>query len=362
MYTNCQNCRRSFGRNRTVTHMPVGRRLAYDAKCGRLWIVCRLCQQWNLTPLDVRWEAIEECESLFAAAEVQVAHRAKSGTVGIAQVGDVELLRLGDAPRDEIANARYGPRLLRRQVRRRRLATVAGVMLGALAGGLILAASAEGSIGATAYVGAISLYFFYWFGTAAGRLRLVRFQREDRSSVWLTAHDLRTAAVPPHARHARELSTDLALRTGRGIERFNRDAALAPLAAILPALNAEGADQETISAAVGMVDEVEDAVKRNAKPPNLLVDSQGRAAWQRLLQGPKRADAELADRTLVERLALEMAVAEELERRALQKDAAGMTPRAESESEIAAIADDMFLPRGILDWIERYKTRSKRLA
>lgn len=71
--------------------------------------------------MEERWEALEECERLFGTAEVRVSSRAPSATIALAKCGDVEMLRLGDAPRDEIANARYGPRLLRRQARRQRL-------------------------------------------------------------------------------------------------------------------------------------------------------------------------------------------------------------------------------------------------
>ena len=34
---------------------PVGRRLAFDPAKGRLWVVCRSCERWNLTPLEERW-------------------------------------------------------------------------------------------------------------------------------------------------------------------------------------------------------------------------------------------------------------------------------------------------------------------
>jgi hypothetical protein len=52
---------------------------------------------------------------------------------------------------------------------------------------------------------------------------------------------------------------------------------------------------------------------------------------------------------LVKRLALEMAVTEEMERRSFVKLASVTAPTAERESEIARIADNMFLPAGITD-------------
>ena len=50
-------CNRSLGENRVVEHFPVGRRLAFDAERGRLWVVCRKCERWNLSPMEERWEA-----------------------------------------------------------------------------------------------------------------------------------------------------------------------------------------------------------------------------------------------------------------------------------------------------------------
>jgi len=60
MYSTCLFCNRPLGSNESIEHFPVGRRLAFDAAKGRLWVVCPSCERWNLTPLEERWEAIEE--------------------------------------------------------------------------------------------------------------------------------------------------------------------------------------------------------------------------------------------------------------------------------------------------------------
>jgi hypothetical protein len=71
---------------------PVGRRLAYDAERGRLWVVCPACERWNLTPLDARWEAIEQAERLFGGTRLRVA----TDNVGLARVADgTDLVRVG---------------------------------------------------------------------------------------------------------------------------------------------------------------------------------------------------------------------------------------------------------------------------
>ena len=62
MYTTCMFCKKPLETNEVVETFPVGRRLAFDSAKGRLWVVCRRCERWNLTPLEERWEAVETCE------------------------------------------------------------------------------------------------------------------------------------------------------------------------------------------------------------------------------------------------------------------------------------------------------------
>lgn len=62
MYSTCLFCSSALGRNESIEHFAVGRRLAFDAAKGRLWVICPTCARWNLTPLESRWEAIEEKE------------------------------------------------------------------------------------------------------------------------------------------------------------------------------------------------------------------------------------------------------------------------------------------------------------
>ena len=67
MYATCLFCHGRLGSNADVEQFPIGRRLAFDAANGRLWVVCDGCGRWNLSPLEERWEAIETCERMFRA-------------------------------------------------------------------------------------------------------------------------------------------------------------------------------------------------------------------------------------------------------------------------------------------------------
>ncbi|HVZ78523.1 MAG TPA: hypothetical protein VG818_11135, partial [Gemmatimonadaceae bacterium] len=105
MYATCLFCHSHLGRNESIEHFPVGRRLAFDAAKGRLWVICTHCGRWNLSPLDERWEAIEECERAFRDTRVRVA----TGNVGLARLPErVELVRIGAPLRPEFAAWRYG--------------------------------------------------------------------------------------------------------------------------------------------------------------------------------------------------------------------------------------------------------------
>ena len=72
MYATCLFCASRLGTNEIIEAFPIGRRLAFDAAKGRLWVVCRRCERWNLTPLEERWEAVEDCERQFRDARKRV--------------------------------------------------------------------------------------------------------------------------------------------------------------------------------------------------------------------------------------------------------------------------------------------------
>ena len=104
MYASCTFCHRALGSNESIEIFPVGRRLAFDASKGRLWVVCTGCAQWNLTPLEGRWEAIEGAERLFRESRL----RHSTDNIGLARLRDgTELVRIGNPLRPEMAAWRF---------------------------------------------------------------------------------------------------------------------------------------------------------------------------------------------------------------------------------------------------------------
>ena len=112
MFTTCIHCATDLGRNEALEAFPVGSRLAYDPAKGRLWVVCKHCERWNLSPLDERWEAIEDAERRFRDSRLRVS----TDNIGLARLREgLDLIRIGSAMRPEMAAWRYGDQFGRRR-------------------------------------------------------------------------------------------------------------------------------------------------------------------------------------------------------------------------------------------------------
>ena len=80
--------------------------------------------------------------------------------------------------------------------------------------------------------------------------------------------------------------------------------------------------------------------------------------WEYLaVDQPDKAPVLLMKMSPTRRLALEMAVNEELEHRAMSGAVTQLADRWSEEEEIARTSDDMFLPQWIGDWIRAAKRR-----
>ena len=112
MYSTCIFCHSALGKNDAIEHFPVGRKLAFDGAKGRLWAVCGKCGRWNLTPIEERWEAIEECERQYRG----VITRSSTDNIGLGRVKEgTDLIRIGEPLRPEFAAWRYGRFFKRRR-------------------------------------------------------------------------------------------------------------------------------------------------------------------------------------------------------------------------------------------------------
>ncbi len=241
MYATCLFCQKNLGRNETFETFPVGRRLAFDAAKGRLWVVCRHCERWNLSPLEERWEAIEEAERLYRDTRRRVA----TDNIGLAKLRDgTTIVRIGEPLRPEFAAWRYGDQFGRRRVRQ---LAIVGAGLGAL--GAIIAGGAVVGVG----VGS-----FAWMIGNAGK-GIVRGSPETVVAK-IKGPDGEVMAV--RRRHLLETSIEpgessplaVTLRYKNGQARFEGEQALHVASRIIPAANRFGGSKKTVAEAVSKIE------------------------------------------------------------------------------------------------------------
>lgn len=333
MYTTCLFCNKSLGSNRVVEHFPVGRRLAFDGGKGRLWVICRKCRRWNLTPMEERWEAIEECERFYRSIRT----RASTENIGIARHREgLELVRIGRPLRPEFAAWRYGDQMGERMRR-----AAAAMAVGAPVGAALYHSVAPLLGGAMAPV---VVGYLLW----AHRRPVAKVRVSDASQ---------DALGPEHIARVRtdELATlrilpddpapgfRIEIRQGTRTASFGGEDARRVAGATLPLVNQWGATRGTVRTAV-------EEIESHGHPGRFLIevarrehpDRRGGMGFVKYMPKPTR-------------LALEMALHEEQERRALEGELWVLEQAWKEAEEIAAIADDLLLPVGTGEFFERYR-------
>ncbi|MGH7618779.1 MAG: hypothetical protein ACREPM_16280 [Gemmatimonadaceae bacterium] len=343
MYSTCIFCHSSLGANEVVEHFPVGRRLAFDAARGRLWAVCRKCERWNLSPIEERWEAIDECERLFAGTRLRVS----TGNIGLARAPDaLELVRIGSPLRPEMAAWRYGDQFGRRR-RRHLLWTGAGF---AAIGGIVVLGPVTGIIaGGTWGIWNIASSFNSLYQHRRVRARILLPDRREPARIRLTQL-MRAAIVSDEGQWALHLPFDsgespavFGIRN-RWTSKLNDrelttvlrgDSALRAAGSLLPAINRSGAKRAEVDDAVRIISTLGEPSKLFERYATQDVPlSKRRTAYG----GPGHVLASLPKEI---RLALEMATHEDSERRALDGELAVLETAWRDAEEIAAISDDL---------------------
>jgi len=359
MYSTCLFCNEDLGSNEVIEQFPIGRRLAFDASKGRLWVVCRKCERWNLTPLEERWEAIEECERLFVGTRLRVS----TDNIGLAKLREgLELVRIGNALRPEMAAWRYGDQFGRRR-RKSLLLSAAGM---AAIGGLVVLGPMTGIIaggGWGSWQIINGLHNAYESRRVRARLRLpnsetvipIRKRQLEKVSVigtddgWGLRVPLAKGLREPWSwRRNRDDDADY-LRPADATLFTGRDA-LRAASKLLPAINEKGARPAEVQTAVQLIADMGDPsvlFQRYAVGPTLRARRTSVAPRGHMLTSlPKEV-----------RVAMEMASHEEDERRALEGELALLEAAWKEAEEVAKIADDMFLPASTNARLEELKQR-----
>jgi len=363
MYTTCLFCHAALERNEVVEAFPVGRRLAFDAAKGRLWVVCRRCERWNLTPLEERWEAIEECERHYSVTRLRVS----TDNIGLARLREgLELVRIGQPQRPEFAAWRYGDQFGRRR-RRHLLYSTAGAVAVA---GIVIAGPATGIVAGSSWGlwhATRAIHDIYQARRVRVRLKLpgldtpaiirkrhlsgARLTQSASDTGW-ELHVMHERTDPsewwdglgwgPRSRKAHDRSRHFSVLTG--------DEALRAAGQLLPQLNAAGARAPQVQSAVRLIEEVGDPGRLFAAQVERRRSGAGSTV-------PARGTV-ISEMPTEVRLALEMAAHEEAERRALEGELALLEEAWRDAEEIAGIADGMLVPDAVTRSMTRLKGQS----
>ena len=329
MYTHCIFCKGDLGANEIIERFPVGRRLAFDATQGRLWVVCKRCNRWNLTPLEERWEAIETCERIYRDTR----RRLSTENIGLARVPEgTDLVRIGKPLRPEFAAWRYGPGLRRRRVKRY-------VMVGA---------------GVTAAVGVVTAPWLIGFGFGASFLYhvpnwLIQLRRATHVLVKLPDGlgeqvCLKHTHIENFRLEAEKYGWVLKLPHTEGTLELRGEEAIRAAALVMPHVNKSGASAWQVERAVNVIERIPKAEALFHAVAQMVSARSPGVTWS-------------GDPLTTQYLALEMVSHEQQERRALEGELYELEAMWREAEEIAAISDDLLLPAAVRNLFRTHKEK-----
>lgn len=349
MFSTCIFCNQPLGQNESLEAFPVGERLAFDAARGRLWVVCRKCERWNLSPLEERWEAIEQAERLYRDTK----RRVSTDNIGLAKLASgTTLVRIGEPQRPEFAAWRYGDQFGRRRQR---------AML--MAGGGIAAVAGLYIGGAVAGVGVASFgWMFGQFGRAlihGSPETIVARIRTDRHGL-LEVRRRHLAESMVTADSGGQLGLDLRFKNGAA--HFTGPEAERIASIVIPKVNRFGGKKEEVARAVQQIEDhgnSEKFLRVMSATADVLASSMTAGVTPGRARRRQREFNKygLFSLPAPQRLALEMALHEEAERRALEGELAQLEQAWRDAEEVAAIADNLLVPAGVDDGLKRLKGR-----
>jgi hypothetical protein len=315
-----------------------------------LWAICPFCARWNLSPLEERWEALEECERLFRETRL----RTSTDEIGMARLAEgLELVRIGRPLRPEFAAWRFGDQL---GLRRRRALRSAGATT-LLAGG---AAAAGVALVGTAVAGPLLVFgggfLATWISVWRETMSILTVSGGDGRRFALTGEHTKETTLTPEPSGE---GWSLHLQHARGLTPLEGYPARRILSSLLTRVNAKGAGTGRIRQATALIEEM--------KGPEgylrfLARESQNRSGDYRYWRAEYRRtgvptvgnfaprDAGALPRFSPEmRLALEMCINEETERRALADELTLLHTAWREAEEIARIADRLAGPAPATD-------------
>ncbi len=353
MFSTCIFCNKPLGSNEALEAFPVGQRIAFDAARGRLWVVCRTCERWNLSPLDERWEAIEQAEKLYRDTRTRVS----TDNIGLAKLkSGATLVRIGEPQRPEFAAWRYGDQFGRRRTRALWLAGGGVAAVGALMVGGAAAGVGVGGFG----------YMFVQLGRSlvygGANTVIAKIKDDSRGVIEVRRRHLAESSIS----RADDGTLALDLRFKNGQRRYTGADAERVASIVIPKLNRFGGKKNDVADAVQAIESVGNSERflsylGDVAPSHMKSMTAGVSTRKAKSRQGEFTKYGLYSLPANYRLALEMALHEESERRALEGELEELERAWQDAEEIAGIADNLLVPESVDAQFERMKTADKRL-
>lgn len=331
MYSTCLFCHSALGTNKVVEEFPIGRRLAFDAERGRLWVVCKRCHNWNLSPIEHRWEAVEACERIYRGTRIRVS----TENIGLATLSEgLDLVRVGKPLLPEFAAWRYGARIRNRRWRAAGLTAAVGAATGvAMVGGTVILAAGLLAGGVAIIPAAFSS--LAWLDEKYTHDRVLTRVRDDQGH---------TRALK--LRHFARLEIAMADNPAGWKFRVAHDSGMLELEGA-EATRVAGHILAHINRAGGSAAQLDDAARRITA----LGDAERYIRHTSELRQTRRYsksifwndDVGVLGLTQTERLALEIAVHEDAERHMIRTELLALETAWRDAEEIAAISDSLMI-------------------
>lgn len=329
MYSTCLFCHTSLGQNDVIEEFQVGRRLAFDAERGRLWVVCKKCHNWNLSPVEHRWEAVEACERIYRGTRVRIS----TENIGLATLGEgLDLVRVGKPLLPEFAAWRYGARIKQRRWRATGLTIVGGAAAGlAVVSGTVALAAAAAAVGLSVVPAAFS--GLAWLDEKYTHDRVLTRVRDESGT-------MRSLKL----RHFARLEVAMANNQAGWKFRVAHESGMLELEGA-EATRIAGHILAHINRAGGTAAQLDDAARRITA----LGDAERYIRHTSELRETRRYsrsifwndDVGVLGLTQTERLALEIAVHEDAERNMIRTELVSLEAAWREAEEIAAISDGL---------------------
>lgn len=347
MFSTCIFCSKPLGSNESLEAFPVGERLAFDPARGRLWVVCRACERWNLSPLEERWEAIEQAEKLYRDTR----RRVSTDNIGLARLAEgTTLVRIGQPHRPEFAAWRYGD-----QFGRRRTRALVGAGAGVAAvGALVVGGAVAGmAIGGFAY---LLMRAGHHVIHGSPEAVVARIRTTEHGVVDVRRRHLAESAIAP----ADDGGLSVYLRFKNGSAQFTGPEAERVASIVIPKVNRFGGRKADVADAVRQIEDLGDSQRflhhvGRQSPGMIKSMTEGVSARKAKSRQAEFNKYGLFSLPAPQRLALEMALHEESERRALEGELQELEQAWRDAEEVAEIADNLFLPESVTAQFRRLK-------